>query len=196
MSKFKKGDRVWVNYDYPENKPRVFKGQQAIVLRYEAEYDGPTNTLIEVLFDDGRQYWMFEYRFELVSGNEQLVVENKMKFDMKENGWYIRYNNEEEFNLVQEWLQENYGDNLDCHFVSRSEYVTNVASTGYIFDTLKHGSTENIASYAKEIKLNFKTVVDSVEWPEVETEAQKELAKLQKQIEELSAQAEKLKASL
>lgn len=194
MSKFKKGARVWVNCDYPENKPRVFKGQQAIVLRYEAEYDGPTNTLVEVLFDDGQQNWMFEYRFELVSGNEPAQQENKMKFDMKENGWYIRYNNEEEFNLVQEWLQENYGKKMPCHYVGYSKYLTNVDDRGEICNRVMHGCMYNKG--AKEIVLNFKTVVDSVEWPEVETEAQKELAKLQKQIEELQNQANILKGAI
>ena len=35
-------------------------------------------------------------------------------FDMKTQPWFIKINSQEEFDLVQEWLIENYGKGLQC----------------------------------------------------------------------------------
>lgn len=129
---------------------------------------------------------------------ELVEQENKMKFDLKTQPWFIRISREN-YDSINAWLVENFGK--PCHHLNDSSlpyyaFVTNSVGDGATnFHSMVYVS--NTADQrAKEIKLNFKTVVDSVEWPEVETEAQKELAKLQKQIEELSAQAEKLKETI
>jgi hypothetical protein len=176
MSKFKKGDKVIrVNKGFSDMKV----GDKGTVVKYIS-----TGVYLE----------------EFVGGHDpdnlKLIEENKMKFDMKKEPWFIRYNNEEEFNLVQEWLDKNYGEPMDCHYVSYSKYITNAAESGYLFETPKYGRNEKIESYAKEIKLTFKTIVDSVEWPEVESEAQKKIKELEQTINSAKVQIEQLEQTI
>lgn len=188
MSKFKKGDRV-----------RVVSAQREAY--WYSEKIGKVYTLKGYAWDFG---WEVEERPRSCLREEdiELVQENKMKFDMKTQPWFIRVNSKEEFEVAKAWVIFQVGEKFYPDFTN---YFNNIKGFANCYDGRLLGRVawyneghiqEAVKIGVKEIKLTFKTVVDSVEWPEVETEAQKELAKLQQQIEELSAQAEKLKASL
>lgn len=115
-------------------------------------------------------------------------------FDMKQEPWYIRVNNESEFNGAQQWLTENFGTNLKTTYNLGVGYLTNAAYGGYIEDDhVMYGNIESVnLTFRHKIKLTFKTIVDSVEYPETQTPAQIELKALQQKIKDLETQANKL----
>lgn len=173
---FNKGDKVKrVNSEHIGMRV----GDTATVKNYKGQYNMELNEYSGM--HDPRN-------FELVK------EENKMKFDMKVNSWIIYVNSKEQFEVVRDWIKTQgikfeHGEDWQAGMIAvgaakrRQAYCQRIHPDDHI-------------NGLKEIVLNFKTIVDSVKWPEVESEARKELAKLQQQIEELSAQAEKLKASL
>lgn len=128
----------------------------------------------------------------------KLHEENNM-FDMKKDKWFIRTPTPEISEAVQLWLFEqgftwysfsrraNEIYHTDRKILSKSEGTgrefgfSNICDDFYLHD-------------AKEIKLTFKTSVASVEYPVVETEAEKELKVLEQKIQELTEQASKLRS--
>ena len=55
--------------------------------------------------DDDMFYLYNSNNFELLGEEKQMNV----KEWLQNNAWFIRIKNEEQFNLVQGWLEENYG---------------------------------------------------------------------------------------
>lgn len=180
MSKFKKGARVRVvsaqreSYWYSEKI-----GSQYSLKDYTSQFGWS-------LKEDPCRYVREE--------DIELVEENKMKFDMKVNPWIIYVNSKEQFEVVRDWVKTQ-----GIKFEYSEDWQDGMIAVGAA--EMRQACCHRIhpddrVDGFKEIVLNFKTVVDSVEWPEVETEAQKELAKLQKQIEELQNQANILKETI
>lgn len=117
-----------------------------------------------------------------------------MKFDMKTQPWFIRFSSEEEAALVDEWLEENFGEVLDCYGefiigVSNTDNYGNISNYGlYWVDEVALTKTKRY-----EIKLNFKTIVDSVEWPSVKSEKDLKIEELEKTIAEAQKKLQELK---
>lgn len=115
-------------------------------------------------------------------------------FDMKTQPWFIRINNEEEWDLAQQWLKENFGKACAATYSPcYSYFLTNKDDTGYIGDHPMHGRKESLAETKRyEIKLTYKTVIDSVIYPEVETEQQKKIKELKETIRKAQEQIDAL----
>lgn len=164
---------------------------------------------VKLYQDDGSNCPLFQginSRYNLCDGQEgtyfnldcvvKLVKEEKeeMQFDMSKEPWFIRYSNKEEFKLVDEWVKENYGDSLGV-FYQNTMAMTNIDQSGIIRGNVMWLNEEHIKSGPErhEIKLTFKTVIDSVTFPEVKTEQQKQIEELEKTILLAQQQIEELK---
>lgn len=153
-------------------------------------------------FADNRVYWGREdgtYTCPHPDATKQILGEenvfNMKAFNMKTQPWFIRINSQEEFQAVQEWLIENHGVSLDCRW--NGDYMvglTNTTDSGHTYGDhiMWHGS-DDIGNIREEIKFSFKTVIDSVEFPVVVSEEQKEIQRLTKIIEEAQQSLNKLK---
>jgi hypothetical protein len=163
MNKFKEGDKVKVN------KSGVGKCRVGEILVVKKDYraDG--------CWYAGEGYvdhcWINAEggsRFELVKEEEQVK-----EFDMKTQPWFIRVSNEQEYDAVKDWLVNEkglefaYGLNWYDPLVALGNHVyLNGDIDPQIHHLEKHHSTKGY----HEIKLTFKTVIDAVEWPVVESE--------------------------
>ena len=146
----------------------------------------------------------FIYRTYLANGDikyfnkddVEIIKENVHMFDMKKERWFIRTPTPEISKLVQEWLFEQgsvwqyHKDNQVRHtereYLMKSPFDYNAfCFTGYI--DLGYDSP-------KEIKLKFKTIVDSVEYPETFTPEQQQLAAVMEKLNQLKNEAEQLQA--
>lgn len=121
--------------------------------------------------------------------------ENKMtkKFDMKTMPWFIRAN-EHNFAAVQSWLVENYGKLLPFSAFTVN-VLTNMNSQGVVEDRVMWSNNAEccLKHNCFEIKLTFKTVVESVEWPNVISEEDKKIEQLEESIRKAQEQLEELK---
>lgn len=133
----------------------------------------------------------------------EIVEEGKPMFEMKTMPWYIRVNSEAEFNAAEAWLLENYGKNLGLKYYGYMKALTNAFKDGHVPDgDVMYVGDISLETYlssgkVKEIKLTFKTTVDKVEYPAVESKEQLEkketIEKLERNIEEAKRQIAKLK---
>lgn len=121
--------------------------------------------------------------------------ETKQMFNIKTDPWFIRVNSEQEFEIIQDWLQENYGCCLPLFYSVEFEYLTNTLWTGQVEDAfVMYGQGDPLGTVSrKEIKLTFKTIVNSVEYPEVNSPQQIQIAALQETIEKAAMQIKLLK---
>jgi len=184
MSNLKVGMRVVAVTDYPENSyyKRITCGDFGTVT-------GSIDHLIEVKFDGKGSESIYPWRVEPVT------EEPKQMFNIKTDPWFIRVNSKQEFEVIQDWLQENYGTCLSSNYYSSMVYLTNsYADGGVREDFVMHGSSDPLEKQAlKEIKLTFKTTIDSVTFPEVETEQQIKMKQLQETIDKAAKQIKELK---
>lgn len=146
----------------------------------------------------------YNYSVENDKGVEWYVLaedmepcENKkmQQFDMKKHPWFIRIENEDQYNLAEEWLKEHYGDSCGVRYLHSLKVLTNTLTTGEVCSYIMWGADDSCdADPYYEIKLNFKTsiIIDSAEFPEIETEQEQRIRELketislaQKQIEEI-----------
>lgn len=129
----------------------------------------------------------------------EIVTEEKQVFDIKSSKWFIRTPTPEISEIVQRWLFEQGF----LWQVLGKDRIINTDKLYLVSSELCHNrfawdddlSSSKYKDY-KEIKLTFKTIVSDVEYPETETQAQKDLKELEAQIAKLSEQAAKLKLSI
>jgi len=121
--------------------------------------------------------------------------EPKQVFNIKTDPWFIRVNSEQEFEVIQDWLEENYGSFLISDYSPAFEYLTNTSSDGQIEEAfVMHGRGNPLETPSrKEIKLTFKTTVDSVQYPEMETEQQIKMKQLQETIDKAARELKELR---
>lgn len=121
--------------------------------------------------------------------------EPKQMFNIKTDPWFIRVNSEQEFDVIQNWLEENYGTCLMVEYGSWMEYLTNTDSGGTVAKArVMHGNGDPVSTTPrKEIKLTFKTTVDSVQYPVVETEQQIKMKQLQETIDKAARELKELR---
>lgn len=142
-------------------------------------------------FRDG----IYECDIELVKeGKEEMQFDMK-GFDLKTTPWFIRVANEQEFNAARDWVESlgfkfEYGNKYERGIVAISNYLN---SRGEVEPIIHRNRVEDDQSEYHEIKLNFKTVIDSITFPEVKTEQQKQIEELEKTILLAQQQIETLK---
>lgn len=125
----------------------------------------------------------------------EVKEEPKQMFNIKTDPWFIRVNSEQEFEAIQDWLQENYGCSLIASYNTAFEYLTNTSCTGQIEEAfVMHGRGYPLETTSrKEIKLTFKTIIDSVTFPEVESEHQIKMKQLQETIDKAARELKELR---
>ena len=186
MSNLKVGMRVKAVTDYPENNfKRISVGDFGTV----TGFDEHVKDFVRVHFDNGRREEFYDWRVEPVT------EEPKQMFNIKSDPWFIRVNSEQEFEVIQDWLEENYGCSLITSYNTAFEYLTNTSCTGQIEEAfVMHGRGHPLETTSrKEIKLTFKTTVDSVEYPVVETEHQIKMKQLQETIDKAARELKELR---
>lgn len=133
-----------------------------------------------------------------IQGNHFKLVkeEPKQMFNIKTDPWFIRVNSKQEFDAIQDWLEENYGEKLRANYGTHMKWLTNTQCDGHINSKLlvMYGSGEPLATTPrKEIKLTFKTTIDSVDYPIVETEQQIKMKQLQETIDKAARELKELR---
>jgi len=177
MSKFKVGDRVVCVEASVQYAAIILLGKEYTIT--ELSQSGSSTVRVDGI------WWWHESRFEL--------AEQKYSFDMNKEAWFIRYKDYYEFKATKEWLTENFGrcDDLVYKFMGSDKIFTNTWTDGEVCPMVLWG--DNPHQSAKEIKLSFKTAIDSVEYPTVETEKDKQLRELEATIAKASEQIKALK---
>ncbi|UZS00832.1 hypothetical protein [Pseudomonas phage vB_PsaM_M1] len=181
-SKFKAGDRV---KRVASSHNGMVVGDTAIV-RYQ---EGSS-----YLYLEGYEHSHDPINFELVEDEKQSTAKW-----LKENKWFIRTGSPEKSKLVQEWLFEH-----DYHWCIGDEvndfgeaYLTNTDSGAYLSPAILHGGGDK--TNAQEIKIEFETVVKSVQFPEIapkKTEQQLCIEELEATIAQASTQIKQLKEEM
>lgn len=158
---------------------------------FEVEPSLETNNphfIYKTIFDDRTMYFN--------KNDVEIIQENVQMFDLKKEKWFIRTPTPEISKLVQEWLFEQglvwqyHKDaivrNTEYEYLMKSPFDYNAfCFTGCI--DLGYDSP-------KEIKLPFKTIVGSVEFPETITPEQQQLAQVMEKLDQLKNEAEQLQA--
>ena len=186
MSNLKVGMRVKAVTEYPENNfKRISVGDFGTV----TGFDEHVKDFVRVHFDNGRREEFYDWRVEPVT------EEPKQMFNIKTDPWFIRVNSKQEFKVIQDWLQENYGYSLITSYNTSFEYLTNTSCTGQIEEAfVMHGRGNPLETTSrKEIKLTFKTTIDSVQYPEMETEQQVKMKQLQETIDKAARELKELR---
>lgn len=122
-------------------------------------------------------------------------------FDMKNENWYVAPKSKAEYAAIQEYLfAQGFGwhsENQSVSYAGQESYgettcIVHLSDEGNYLGYSSECWATNPDNELKEIKLTFKTIVDSVEYPETQSPAQIELQALQQKIKDLETQANKL----
>jgi len=126
------------------------------------------------------------------------LVEEKPQFDLKKNPWFIRTGTKEKSEAAQKWLFEHgmswsgARGNVILNF--GEDYLVNVSGNGYVGEYVMWCSDSSPHASAKEIIMEFETVVKSVTYPVLETESAKKAQ--DKKIKELKETIDKAQQQL
>ena len=183
MLKFKAGDKVkYIGEDFMGlyiNTEEVYT-----VLSCNAEY----LKLKEIIYSHSYKVENFVH--------VKVKEEPKQMFNIKTDPWFILVNSKQEFEVIQDWLEENYGEKIRANYGTHMKWLTNTQHDGYINSKLlvMHGAGDPLKTTArKEIKLTFKTTIDSVTFPEVESEQQIKMKQLQETIDKAARELKELR---
>lgn len=133
------------------------------------------------------------YTSSYSDATKQILGEKNM-FDMKTQPWFILISSQEEFGAVNEWLLDNHGASLECEWNEDCMVgLTNTTVSGNVVEHVMWSDLDSIGNAGEEIRFSFKTVVDSVEFPEAVSEEKKEIERLTKIIEDAQKSLNKLK---
>jgi hypothetical protein len=161
------------------------------VRRIHGQHDGMMIGDSSVVLSVGQNFIKLDgFSLRHDCGNFELVKEAPT-FNLKTSPWFIRVNNKEEFHIINEWLVVNFGCGLTGDYYSKMLYFTNAYTSGSV--SLNVMWDARISNEAKEIKLNFKTSIYSVEYPEVKTQQEVAIEELEATIELAKQQILKLK---
>lgn len=151
-----------------------------------------------VRYQDGSSYLYLEgYEFSHDPQNFELVQEDEKeriaKF-LREEKWWIKCSSQLEFDLINNWLEDNFGQRCQCNPPESLKVLTNFNVTG----KKNYVTWNDRDNYPKEseIKLEFETIIKNVQLPEIapkKTEAQIKLEELQKIIEDAQIKLKQLK---
>lgn len=121
----------------------------------------------------------------------EMVQENSV-FNMSKNNWFIYTPTRDSSKITQEWLFSQ-GFVWQHHKDKTVRYTDSLYLKLSPFTDSAFCHTDSIDlkyDSAKEIKLNIKTIVASVDYPEIETPEQKQLQEVMDKISDLQKQAE------
>lgn len=174
--------------------------------RFKNTYPGFVGLIVDVRPDgsivfEGDATRYDEACFELVKEEA-----NVKEFDLHKDKWFICTPTKEAFKMAQLWaIEQGFGwgvisSTLSDGTLPNVEYSESIGGNHILCDRLGYADKLFYQEHGhKEIKLTFKTIVDTVEYPEpelIETDSQKELRILKEQIEQLTQQANKLETTL
>lgn len=137
---------------------------------------------------------------------KKIVQEKEMKsgaFNLKTNPWFIRVNSKEEFEAAKEWVKSQTGDTYNFF----TDYYSDTAGFSNYYNGKLLGRIawynnshveEALKESVNEIKLTFKTVIDSVEYPVVKelrspSERDLKIEELEQSIKEAQERLNELK---
>lgn len=124
---------------------------------------------------------------------EQKTRDNK--YDMKNESWFIKIKNKNEFKAVSEWLSKNFGAVPVFKYTPAVEYLTNTTTLGEVVPDMVFWASEDqmqgMNADCKEISCSFKFVVDSVIMPEI-TEKDLKIKELKAEIDKMNKKLEAL----
>jgi len=187
MQEFNIGDKVVC---VCRDEYNWYKVGSEFTIRSDSFIDYEANTVcyrVEEFSDNN--IWIQADHFNLVK------EEPKQMFNIKTDPWFIRVNSEQEFDAVQDWLEENYGERMRANYGTYMKWLTNTQCDGYVSSKLvMHGTGDPLKTTPrKEIKLTFKTTIDSVQYPAVETEQQIKMKQLQETIDKAARELKELR---
>jgi len=136
--------------------------------------------------------------FELVTSADEKEAISKF---LRENKWFIRTGSPEKSKLVQEWLFEHgmkWQWYNDFNNNTNEKLLTNTYDDGDKNNYILFAADSNKTN-AQEIKIEFETIMKSVQLPQVlpkKTEAQLKLEELQRTIEDAQRQIAQLKEEI
>lgn len=181
-SKFKAGDKVRL---VKASKPKYWHIDmigETFTLERKDKYLG--------WYLEGDNYNVLqEEDIELVQDEKQSTAKW-----LKENKWWIKCESKLQFELINQWLEENSGLRCQCNFHESIKVITNFNSSGKK-DYIMWNDRDN---YPKEnkIKIEFETVVKSVTLPTIESEKDKKIRELQETIELAANQIKAIKEGM
>ena len=116
-------------------------------------------------------------------------------FDMKKECWFIKIESEAQYCLVEDWLKENFGSSLDIEYNNYINYLSNTEDTARVPSNrvMWSRNRKDISPAAKEIVFSFKTEVDKITYPVVESATQKKIRELEESATKLQEQIAELK---
>lgn len=115
------------------------------------------------------------------------------KFNLKTQPWFIRTETPEQRIAAQEWLFEQgmaWDSGSREAFDWNFQCLTNTSSSGD--KTLSFGHIPKPHKSAQEIELTYKTTVNNVVYPDIESERDKEIKAIRKEQEALAARLKAL----
>uniref|UniRef100_A0AAU6VY17 Uncharacterized protein n=2 Tax=unclassified bacterial viruses TaxID=12333 RepID=A0AAU6VY17_9VIRU len=125
-------------------------------------------------------------------------------FDLKTEKWFIRVKSEEQAAAVQQWAFTKGLSWAGCN-VLRDDYkewekrmgVAAIGSGHYDGRSLGQASPQYwLDNGHKEIEMSFKTVIDSIVYPQVESTQQKQIRELEHTIALATKQIQELKKDI
>jgi len=188
MLKYKVGDIVTLNDKVDVDQAMRFRPGVNVFISQICSEGDPENEHYTVHLAGGSTsncWWIKDYEIE----------EKGQVFNIKTDPWFIRVNSEQEFDVIQNWLEGNYGCSLISKYNPAFEYLTNTSWDGQIEKAfVMHGRGNPLETTSqKEIKLTFKTTIDSVQYPIVETEQQIKMKQLQETIDKAARELKELR---
>lgn len=130
----------------------------------------------------------------LAANDIELYVDEKESISkfLREEKWWIKCSSQSELDVLNLWLIEHFGYSLDIPAPKNMQYVCN--DLDYANEVFwGYGNSD---SKGAEIKLEYATVVASVQLPEIppkKTEAQLKIEALEKTIEQAQRELQELK---
>lgn len=182
MNKFKVNDVVKCEWGYFS---RIDIGET-----YKVRAVSSTGGSILITTASGDLWYDIKY-FKLVS----------REFDMVNNPWFIRVNNEEEFGVVADFLEAKGFRFYEKKYTKNTQAIGNTDLGGNIerdskVVRLMTSEIEKVIHHGgEEIKINFKKTIsiDSVDYPEVKSAQQVEIEQIETEMRNLADRLNKLK---
>ena len=164
---------------------------------YKGVNKGDTKQVVQLVPDVGIRFYgdnvvydqMF---FELVQDEKEST-----SAWLKENKWWIRCKSQLEFELINNWLEENACIRCQCNPPESCKIITNFNSNG-MKNYVMWNDRDNYPKES-EITLEFETVVKSVKLPEVApkpTEQELHIIELEATISKAQEQVKKIKEEM
>lgn len=181
MNKFKVNDVVKCEWGYFS---RIDIGET-----YKVRAVSSTGGSILITTASGDLWYDIKY-FKLVSS----------EFDMVNNPWFIRVSNQKEYELAKEFVKsKGFKFSFGEDYTDSSKTITNRDDLNKVLcKGLEYVIRSERVFFDKdryEIKLNFKTTIDSIEYPEVKSAEELEIEQIETEMRKLADRLNKIKGN-